>query len=187
MTSRPGYPVGPNAVGSLGTARGRFIYWATGAAVDRMVSIGEADSVREAWHEASCECGWETSGSEPNVEDAAHEHVSEMHKAEVDAELLYLAGARAYCEAKYNYESGSYNTADDRERHIQADAATHARGEAFRAAIDAVLAAVAAAAPPAPSVVPDAGAACQHHPGCWVRPVPGLAGQVLVHSVSELG
>lgn len=158
----------------------RFTYLAVDAVVDRIVTIGEADSVREAWYDAFCVCDWQTSGSEPNVEDAAHEHVGEKHKAEVDEERAVLAAARAYCEAGYSYPPWAYVTPEDRERHIQADTASTACEERFRVAITAATgvwsALAAAAGPPQPPAakVRHGRAACTEHPDCWVRPTSEL-------------
>jgi hypothetical protein len=121
----------------------RHTYWAVSHAVEDLVLIHEnTDSVRAAWYEATCiegDCDWHTTGSEPNVEDAAHEHVAEEHPEVVQREKLILAAARAYCETKFAYTPKQYATADARERHIAGDTASHARVESFRAAVNAAL------------------------------------------------
>lgn len=151
----------------------RFRYLAVGAVVDRLVTAGPADSVREGWYEAHCVCDWHTSGAEPVVDDASHEHVAEEHKAQVEAEQVFLAAARAYCLAKFPYD-GTYATDDGRERHIDADMLSHARGDTFRAAVAAAMAAAAAVPPAAATPAPQrcdtaAGVHVTPHRDCILR------------------
>lgn len=49
--------------------------------VDTYLLVQEdTDSARSpGWFEGQCECGWATSGDEPNVEDSARTHVVERH------------------------------------------------------------------------------------------------------------
>src|SRR5690349_698084 len=60
-------------------------------------AIGREDGARDSWYRAFCwHCDWTTSGSEPNVEDAASEHVTTEHPdlrgfREVDAKRRILA------------------------------------------------------------------------------------------------
>lgn len=150
----------------------RLTYHAVGAVVDRLVTVGPAGSVREGWHEAHCVCDWSTSGNESVVDDAAYEHVAEEHKAEVQAEQVFLAAARAYCVTKFPYD-GTY-AGDGRERHIDADMLSHVNGEAFRATIAAALAAAAAVPPAAATPAPQrcdmsAGVHVTPHLGCILR------------------
>lgn len=56
---------------------------ATGWWIGQHVTCGPVDSVRAGWHEAICDCGWQTSGMESVIDDAIWEHASECMKPPV--------------------------------------------------------------------------------------------------------
>lgn len=120
--------------------------WLATASVTNVVILdmhtGPVDSAREGWFEAEChveDCGWETAGHEPVVDDAAHDHADGSHPDRVRAERVMLEAARAYCEAAHQYPRSVYDDASGALRHLLADAQRTATETAFRAAITAAI------------------------------------------------
>lgn len=49
---------------------------------EELIEVYPVESVRDGWHEAECkafDCHWGTTGLRNICEDAAYEHISEVH------------------------------------------------------------------------------------------------------------
>lgn len=60
-----------------------------------MIHIVPVESVREGWHEAECSCMWSTTGAENVVEDAACDHIADVHMAHFEDILVPVIGSAA--------------------------------------------------------------------------------------------
>lgn len=89
------------------------------AEIEDHILVQEEDSVRADWWRASCGLhDWYTTGSRPNVEDAAAHHVAWEHTACADVDPDSPANAPLYCrmlpEHGGDHWNGGHSWANDR-------------------------------------------------------------------------
>lgn len=80
------------------------------AEIETHILAEEEDSVRADWWRASCALhDWYTTGSRPNVEDAAAHHVSWDHSACADTDPDSPANAPLYCRSRPDHDDDHWN------------------------------------------------------------------------------
>lgn len=62
------------------------------ALYSRLIDVHPVESVRDGWYEADCDtCLWATAGGETTVEDAAYQHITDVHMTGWDEIFVPMA------------------------------------------------------------------------------------------------
>lgn len=93
-----------------GHARIALADWLQAAEIETHILVQEEDSVRADWWRASCGLhDWYTTGSKPNVEDAAAHHVAWDHTACAAVDPDSPADAPLYCRMLPGHGDDHFN------------------------------------------------------------------------------
>lgn len=114
-----------------------LVDWLQAAEIETHILVEEEDSVRADWWRASCGLhDWYTTGSKPNVEDAAAHHVAWEHTACADVDPDSAADAPLYCRLLPDHDDDHFNGgrtwANDRGPAVAASTTARSASHYFR-------------------------------------------------------